>query len=205
MKKLSSLILAGSLVAALAFSFSPVLRAQDQDQSPQPDQAKGGRSAEKGGWGKSHMGWGPMGKLGLTDDQQAKMKELFKSRGEDMKPLKDHVQLDRDTLRLQVDSNASKSELTSTMEKLSNDQKALRSSQEKFQDKLKSILTPKQQAQMILFKGGHRGGGFGCQNRGGKGSWGKPGMGRAHGHWDKSKKSKRDGSKDTPAPPADQN
>ena len=192
MKKLSRYIFAGSLATVLALGSAVIVRAQDEGPTDKQDQGKG----------NNHKGWGHFGgfkeKLGLTDEQAAKLKDLFKAQREETKPLRDHLRIDIDNLRLQVDSNASKSELAATLDKLSGEKKALRTAQEKFQQKLRGVLDPKQQAQMVLSMGGGRRGGFG---RPGNGDWGKPGMDHSWGA--NGDKAKNDESKDSPAP--DQN
>ena len=127
------------------------------------------------------------------------MKDLFTSQGEEIKPLRDQLQLDRDKLRLLVDKKASESQLTDSMDKVNSDQEALKSAREKFQQKMKGILTPQQQAQMMVMRGnGHRG--FGRFRRGGQCGWGKCGMGHpGEARKDHEKQPQKDETKDSEA------
>jgi Spy/CpxP family protein refolding chaperone len=176
MKKLTGFLLAGSL----ALGFPLLALAQDQDTAP-TDSAAASQADQnpslKGGGGQArHGGWKGQDafkqKYALTDDQSAKLKDLFKTHREEAKPLQEKMKVEIDTLRLDVDSNASESQLKTALDKLSADKKLMRDSQEQFQAKLQAILTPKQQAQMLLAMGAHKGG------------WGRRGMGmgRSFGH-----------------------
>jgi Spy/CpxP family protein refolding chaperone len=173
MKKLYGYILAGSLALG-----APILAlAQDQDTAPTDSAAAmqaPDHSFKGNGDHARHGGWKPQDsfkeKYALTDDQSAKLKDLFKSRREESGPLRDRMKVEIDTLRLDVDSNASEGELKAVLDKLSADKKSMQASQERFKDKLQAILTPKQQAQMLLAMGGrHKGAGFGRHSMGNRG------------------------------------
>jgi len=176
MKKLTGVLLAGSL----AFGLPLLAMAQDQDtaptdtaatQAPQDHLSKG---AWDGGW-KDKDSFKE--KYALTDDQSAKLKALFKSRREEAKPLREKMRVEIDTLRLDVDSNASEGQLKAALDKLAADKKTMQASNESFKEKLRAILTPKQQAQMLLAMGGRR------QGRWGRGVMGnRGGMGQGFGH-----------------------
>ncbi len=190
MLKLRDLLMPGLLaVAAAGLTLAPSLAlAQDDASTTAPAGDNGGPS--KGGWDHPHGGWGgPMGglkeKLGLTDDQESQLKDLFKSQMDETKLLKDKVRLDTDTLRLKLDSKASDDEIKDTLDKLKAEKKELQAAHEKFQAKLDSILTPKQQAQMLLDHGGFHRGGWGRDGMMG----GHPGFGGGHG-WHKGGKDK---------------
>ncbi len=174
-------------VAATGFTLAPSLAlAQDDASTTAPAGDNGGPS--KGGWDHPHGGWGgPMGgfkeMLGLTDDQESQLKDLFKSQMEESKMLRDKVRLDTDMLRLKLDGKASDDEIKDALDKLKTEKKEMQAAHEKFQAKLDSILTPRQQAQMMLDHG-HRGG----WGRGGM-MGGRPGFGGGHG-WHKGGKGK---------------
>ncbi len=177
MKKLTGFLLAGSLTFGLPF----LALAQDQDTAP-TDTAAAAQSApdhpSKGHWDNArHGGWKGQDrfkeKYALTDDQSAKLKDLFKSHREEMRPLREKMRVEIDTLRLDVDSNASESQLKAALDKLSADKKTLEASNESFKGKLRAILTPKQQAQMLLAMGGRFQGGWGGHFRGGRGAMGQ--------------------------------
>jgi Spy/CpxP family protein refolding chaperone len=167
MKKLTGVLLAGSLALGL-----PLLAlAQDQDTAPTDSAAAAQAQPSKNdGTHAGHGGWkgqdGFKQRYALTDDQSAKLKELFKSRQEEAKPLRNKIKVELDTLRLDVDSNASEGELKAALEKLAADKKTLEASNEAFKQKLQAILTHKQQAQMLLAMGGHRKGGWGQHFKG---------------------------------------
>ena len=89
-------------------------------------------------------------KLGLSDDQVSKLKDLFKSQGETMKPLRDQMKIDMDTLQQKVDTKASDGDVKKLLDKLEADQKEMQAGREKMKDQLRAILTPTQQAKMVL-------------------------------------------------------
>jgi Spy/CpxP family protein refolding chaperone len=190
MKKLYGYILAGSLALG-----APLLAlAQDQDTAPTDSAAAtqaptGSDHHPKGDWDHAHHGgWKPYDgfkeKYALTDDQSSKLKDLFKSHQEETKPLRNKIRVEIDTLRLDVDSNASESDLKDALDKLTEDKKSMQASEERFKGKLQAILTPKEQAQMILAMGGHHKGGQGDFGRHSMGNRGQMGMGHGF-HSDK--------------------
>lgn len=192
MKKIIRLAFIGVLAIAMVFAVVHMAIAQDQGTSDKPNSGKGDGH---GKWGRFD---GFKKRLGLTDDQEAKLKDLFKSRSDEIKPLRDQLEVDRDKLRLLVDKNASESDLTDSMDKISAERETLKTAQEKFRQKMKALLTPKQQAQMMFLRG-HGRGGFGRHGWGGRWGWGKHGMDHAWGdhHKDKSKNSKKPETKDS--------
>jgi Spy/CpxP family protein refolding chaperone len=114
-------------------------------------------------------------KLGLTDDQVSKLKDLFKSQMEANKPLRDQMKIDVDTLQQKVDMKASDGDIKKLLDKLDAEQKQMQDSREKMKDQLRSILTPTQQAKMVL---GMRKMGMGMMNRWkGHNGWKKNGKG----------------------------
>ena len=89
-------------------------------------------------------------KLGLTDDQASKLKDLFKSQMEANKPLRDQMKIDMDTLQQKVDLKASDADVKKLLDKLDGEQKEMQTAHEKMKDQLRSILSPTQQAKMVL-------------------------------------------------------
>jgi Spy/CpxP family protein refolding chaperone len=139
------------LGAALLFS-SPLLRADEGGgDKGQPPMAMGGE-------GEGHPG-GPHGdmmkkKLELSDEQEKKMKEEHKANEAVIKPLREKIKIDVDTLRLLVDKKASDSELSKALDELQADRKALQAQQEKHISDLRAILNPMQQAKMAVSMAG---------------------------------------------------
>ena len=149
MKKISGFW--GVPALALVLLFGTTLGAMAQDD----DKPAGAKDHSAGSWGdKGGGGMGPMGrmkkKLGLTDDQASKIKELFKTQREENEPLREQTKIDMDTLRLKVDSKASDSEIKKVLEALSADQKKIQAGRGKMKEQLSAILTPSQRAKMLL-------------------------------------------------------
>ncbi len=171
---LSTVLLMGSAVLVYA----------DEDMAPTGD----GTAMEQGD-GPHEMGDGRFGKrmkekLGLTEDQATKLKDLMKSQMEKNKPLMDQVKIDMDVLQQKVDTKASDTDVKSALDKLSADRKTMESARETSMEKAKAILNPTQQAKFILSmrgmrKGWGQGGGWkkhdgGSKGPGAKGKAAKP-------------------------------
>ena len=95
-------------------------------------------------WKKDHEG------LKLTDDQKSKLKALWESGEKTMKPL---MRKGRDLsfkLRDQVDDKASDSDIKATLASIQANRNAMREQFEKQRAEKAAILTPTQQAQMML-------------------------------------------------------
>jgi Spy/CpxP family protein refolding chaperone len=196
MKKLIRFVFVGILAVAIVFAVVHLALAQEQGGS---DKADGGKGDGQQKWG--HFD-GLQKKLGLSDTQETQLKNLFKSRSEEVKPLRDQLQLDRDKLRLLVDKKAAESQLTDSMDKVNSDQEALKSDREKFRQKMKGILTPQQRAQMMVLREGGRHRGFGRFGRGASCGWGKRGMGHpGRGRKDHGQQPQKDETKDSGADP----
>jgi Spy/CpxP family protein refolding chaperone len=135
MKKPAFLILAGSLIAVLSLGMQAAWANEDHE----------GDDADHA----HHMGM-MKDKLGLTDDQKAKMKEFHKSQQEKMKALMDQQKADLKSLKEKVDEKASDAELKAVLDKLSADRKAIQEAQEDMIKNMRAILTPMQQAKMAL-------------------------------------------------------
>ena len=118
------------------------------------DQPAMGGGMENGGPGGGMMGEGRVDqwkeKLGLSDEQVSKLKDLFKSQMDIMKPLRDQMKIDMDTLQQKVDAKASDADLKKVLGTLSADRKNLDSARQKMEDQVRGILTPTQQAKFVL-------------------------------------------------------
>jgi Spy/CpxP family protein refolding chaperone len=106
-------------------------------------------------------------KIGLTDDQVTKLKDLMKNQREETKTLADQMRVDMDTLKLKIDSKASDDTIKSLLDNLSAEKKKLQAKREDFINQAKQILTPTQQAKFLLAMKGH-----GRWGRGHRGGWG---------------------------------
>ena len=96
-------------------------------------------------------------KLGLTDDQTAKMKALHDSEKEAMKPLWEKQKDLMKTLEGQVKAKASDTDIQATLDAMKSNHEAMRSQMEQFQTQKDAILTPTQRAQMMLAHMHHHG------------------------------------------------
>jgi len=139
MKKISNLMFAGCLAAVLFLNFG--IASANKGPEGNGDKADHKEMNRLGGMKE---------KLGLTDEQAAKMKDIWKSQQETMKSLRDQERVDMALLRQKVDAKASDSEIRTVLDKLSADRKAIQEAQESMTKKMKSILTPTQQAKMLL-------------------------------------------------------
>ncbi|HTA77424.1 MAG TPA: Spy/CpxP family protein refolding chaperone [bacterium] len=172
MNKISYLFFAGSLATTL-FLGQGLAKAQDapaDNQGGAPPAMSGDHDGMDKKDGKGRLEEMKQ-KLGLTDDQAAKLKTAMKKQMEANKPLRDQEKIDIDTLQQKVDSKASDSDITAALDKLKEDRKALQEAQERSMEKMKSILTPTQQAKWVLSMG--RGMGMGKWDRKKKGEWKK--------------------------------
>jgi Spy/CpxP family protein refolding chaperone len=124
----------GSLAVSLLAGFALAVRAED-DKPMMGGPGRIERMKEK---------------LGLSDDQVTKIKDLFKKKGQENKPLRDQVKIDMDTLQQKVDSKASDGEIKKVLDALSADRQKLESARREIEDQLKTILTPTQQAKFVL-------------------------------------------------------
>lgn len=89
-------------------------------------------------------------KLALTQDQVEKLKNLFESKIQEDKILGDQMNLDLAALRLIFDKKGPDSSLKEALGKISDDQAAIQESEKAFREKINAVLTPKQQAQLIV-------------------------------------------------------
>lgn len=138
----------GGLMAALFLGFGLVAHAEDQGMGD-----GGGKPGmdDHGDWGgKGHMADRWKKKLGLNDSQVTQLKDAFKKQQEEVKPLRDQVKIDVDTLQQKIDTKASDSEVQKQLDALSADRVKMEAKRKKFEEQLKTILTPTQQAKFVL-------------------------------------------------------
>lgn len=147
MKSKGRFWIAGLMVAGLALS--AVVWAEDKGSMGDQDHPGMGNQMDGGMMGQGHLGMLKK-KLGLTDSQADKLKDLFKKQMEENKTLRDQAKVDMDTLQLKVDSKASDDEIHKLLDKLDSEHQSLQSSREKMKAKIREILTPTQQAKMLL-------------------------------------------------------
>jgi len=157
----SRIWLAGLMAVALAGAALTTYADDDQAPAGDNDHPGMGQGMDDGMMGGGHMAM-MKEKLGLTDDQAAKLKDLFKGQMEANKPLRDQMKIDVDTLQQKVDMKASDGDIKKLLDKLDGEQKQMQASHEKMKDQLRSILTPTQQAKMVL---GMRKMGMGMMNK----------------------------------------
>lgn len=120
-------------------------------------------------------------RLGLTADQVSQWKDAEKGDREQGKLLKDKTKADEASLAVLVDEKASDDDLKAGLDLLEKDHQAMQASREKKIGTLKGILTPMQQAKLVMMMGGHGGFGGGMGRRGaGCGRQGHDG-GKGHG------------------------
>ena len=93
--------------------------------------------------------------LGLTDDQKNKLQTIRENERNAMKPLWRKARDLRDKLSDQVEDKASDSALQSTLADLKSNRKAMMRQMEKFQEDRDAVLTPTQQAKMMVSHGHH--------------------------------------------------
>ena len=147
-------LLAFLLTAVLAISAWKVFADEDKQGPGDNGQAAMNDSGDR----PEGMQGGMMGghlekmkeKLGLSDSQASKLKDFFKKQMEDMKPLRDQVKIDMDTLQQKVDTKASDGDVKKVLDALSADRKGMEAGRKKMEDQLKEILSPTQQAKFVL-------------------------------------------------------
>jgi len=123
------------------------LRADDNSPAPQREDTAGSH------WGhnKEHKG------LELTKEQKEKLEALMKSEREAIKPLRRKQRDLRIKLADQIEDKAGDSDIKATLADLKANRKALMEQVDKFRAEKETILTPTQQAKMMLWMSGHRG------------------------------------------------
>jgi Spy/CpxP family protein refolding chaperone len=91
-----------------------------------------------------------MKSLGLSADQTTKMKSVMDAQKTALKPLWDKQKDLMKKLKGQVDAKAGDSDIQATLSEIKSTHETMRTQMEQFQDQKAAILTPTQQAQMLL-------------------------------------------------------
>jgi Spy/CpxP family protein refolding chaperone len=147
-----SALMAGTLVGSALTVFAQDSQPSAGDNGPQAGE-EGGHSGMGAGGPQGGMMMNPeklKDRLGLTDVQIAQMRNLFKSQMEANQSLRDKMKIDMDTLKQKVDAKASDGDLKKVLDALSADRKTMEANRQKMEDKVRHILTPLQQAKMVL-------------------------------------------------------
>ncbi len=164
MKRLRLGLAAMSLAAAVWGT--PSLNAHEADEHS----AKGAAHEEGPQGGEKR--WDKMKEeLGLSGAQMDKLKESHKGMRESMQASAAKLKTDLATLKGLVDKKGPDTDLTAAIEALKGDRDAMETQRKKEQEVMRGILTPLQQAKLILKMGDHIQGGMGMG----------PGMGRGKG------------------------
>jgi Spy/CpxP family protein refolding chaperone len=157
-------IIKGALLALVAGALlaAPALRADDK---PAQAEQKGHSWRGHGDKFDGMKQW-----LGLTDDQVAQWKKVETGQREAGKLLRDKLKAEQAQLAVLVDEKASDGKLTEALKALEADGKAMREQGQKQREAIQAILTPLQQAKLVLARQGKGGRGFGGWQKG-HGGW----------------------------------
>jgi Spy/CpxP family protein refolding chaperone len=90
-------------------------------------------------------------RLGLSDDQVNRLAQLQSEEKRQMKPLREQRVVLIAKLRNQIKNKADDAALKKTLDALADIRKAIKAGEEAFQESRFSILTPSQQAKMLLW------------------------------------------------------
>jgi Spy/CpxP family protein refolding chaperone len=135
----SAALLTGILAAA------PIARVRADEPEAPPMQGSGS-DAKAPHWDIKKM----QKHLGLSDDQATKLKAVFEAEKTALKPLWDKQKETLKKLHGQVEAKASDDEIKATLADLKAGHKAMMDQREQFQSQKADILTPTQQAKMLL-------------------------------------------------------
>lgn len=176
MKRLISTVSAAVLLGG-AMLLPGVLRAHDGKDEAKPGAHEPGGDHE-GQWKE---------KLGITDDQEAKLKTLKRAHRDAEESARTEIGASMRKLKDQLEDKAPEKDLTATLDKIQASHKAMQAEQEKFMTGMAAILTPTQRAKMLIGMMGHmqRHGGMGGPGGGMRGPGGKPQHGDGGEHEDK--------------------
>jgi Spy/CpxP family protein refolding chaperone len=142
MRKLLGGLLAGGFIVGLFLSSVLVVRADDD---PKPGD-QGGDAAGIGVIAKMKD------KLGLTDDQVAKLKQLGESAKAEITPLWKQMGADLKALGEKVKAKAGDDVLKPLLDSINTDRQNLDAAKNKYIDQSRTILTPTQQAKMVIYE-----------------------------------------------------
>jgi Spy/CpxP family protein refolding chaperone len=111
--------------------------------------------------------WGE--KLGLSKEQEAKLKQAHEDEAAALKPLRRELRDSLAKLHDQLEDKASDKDLQASLDRVEKARKALRDEREKAREKTATILTVQQRARIALMMGEHGMGEHGMGRWGGKG------------------------------------
>ena len=126
------------------FLTAPAIHAIADDQTPPSEMDH--QDGDHGDWDEGKM----KAKLGLSDDQAAKLKALRASSKEAFKPVMEKDRGLMAKLNDQVVNKAADSDIEATLKDLKANRNAMKEQMEKMQDQKDAILTPMQRAKMLL-------------------------------------------------------
>jgi len=132
------------LLGILALSGSVVVRA-DESAAPAAD-------SKEHSWDAKKM----QKKLGLTDDQVTKLNAVRDAEKSALKPSWDKQKDLMKKLKDQIANKAADSDIQATLSEIKANRKAMADQMEQFRSQREGILTPTQQAQMLLHRMKHR-------------------------------------------------
>lgn len=141
MKRMISTVGAAALLAG-ALLAPALLRAEDKAEKPAQEERHRGGMREKF-----------KEKLGLTDEQESKLKSLRRAHREATESAKNDLKAAMRKLGDQLEDKASEKDLTATLDKIKAGRRALRDAQDKFEADSAAVLTPTQRAKMVVAMG----------------------------------------------------
>ena len=142
MKRYLCAALAAALLAPALLAVG--VRAQDEDAGPEVAEPHEGGQADH-----AKMAEKMKERLGLSDDQAAKLKDAFKAHHDAMKPLWEQSKDAMKKLHDQLKAKASDSDVQTSLDALKAAHKAVAAEEEKFHDSL-SFLTATQRAKLMF-------------------------------------------------------
>ena len=155
MKRIISTVTAAAMLAG-ALALPAILRAEGK---PEGQEGKKGEFAER-----------MREKLGISEEQEAKLKTAKRARRDGTEAAMSDVKAAVRKLHDQLEDKASEKDLSATLDKLVAARKAMRAEEDKFEATLSAALTPTQRAKMVVAMAGHmrgKGGPKGGRGHGG--------------------------------------
>jgi Spy/CpxP family protein refolding chaperone len=97
-------------------------------------------------------------KLGLTEDQVKQLQAVVESEKEEMGPLFEKISADRKALEDSLKAGAKDADLKVLLDNLEMDHQNIGTAGKRFRGQIRGILTPTQQAKIVVDRGQHRNG-----------------------------------------------
>jgi Spy/CpxP family protein refolding chaperone len=91
-------------------------------------------------------------KLGLSEEQSAKLKSIRESQKSTLTPLRDKERDLVKKLKSQVEAKAADSDIQATLDEIKTTRKSMGEQMEQFQSQKEQVLTPTQRAKMLLHR-----------------------------------------------------